>query len=121
MTKDTDREQSHDGHKELLQQKLEHQLKTIEDIIRDLLAGLDITALGPKERLSMIARFIDVYQRGISADNLLDANQVVKHDSMAIESVIRRIRGENDIEAFHVVDAEIRSSVGTEEELDYER
>src|SRR5438105_6531752 len=89
-------EQSHNSHKELLQQNVERQLKQIEGIIEDLMDGIDVGQLTLKERLNMTARFIDLYQRGVTVDNSLDGNGVASYESMAIESVIRRIRAKDE-------------------------
>ena len=97
-------EQSHNSHKELLQQNVERQLKQIEGIIEDLMDGIDVGQLTLKERLNMTARFIDLYQRGVTVDNSLDGNGVASYESMAIESVIRRIRAKDEKAEMRVID-----------------
>jgi hypothetical protein len=118
VKKDTDIEQSQNGHKELLRQNVEKQLKKIEGIIEDLMADIDVKTLPLKERLDMTARFIALYQRGIAVDNSLDANRVASYESMAIESVIRRVRAQEEREEFRIIDAETAPCLGIEDNLD---
>jgi hypothetical protein len=118
VKKGTDIEQSHNSHKELLRQNVEKQLKKIEGIIEDLMADIDVKTLSLKERLDMTVRFIALYQRGIAVDNSLDANRVANHESMAIESVIRRVRAQEEREEFRIIDAETAPYLGIEDHLD---
>jgi hypothetical protein len=106
VKKDIDIEQPHNSHKELLRQNIEKQLKKLEGIIEDLMADIDVKTLPLKERLDLIVRFIALYQRGIAVDNSLDANRVANYESMAIESVIRRVRAQEEREEFRIIDAE---------------
>jgi hypothetical protein len=118
VKKDRVIEQSHNGHKELLRQNIGKQLKKIEGIIEDLMADIDVKTLPLKERLDMTVRFVALYQRGIAVDNSLDANRVANYESMAIESVIRRVRAQEEREEFRIIDAESAPYLGIENNLD---
>ncbi len=105
--KDMNIEQSDDRRRARLQQKVEKQIITLEGIITELLAGVEMSELTSKDRLLTAARFITLYQSAISLDDTLDENTTENRQSRALSSILRNLRAEQDRENFRIIDVEI--------------
>ncbi len=118
MKKDRNIEQSHDRYKERLRQNIENQLEMLEDVIRDLMDGIDVKTLPLKERLMMTTRFVALYQHGISINDALGINQQESRQNLAFSAIIRNLRAEKERGDFRIVEAEITSYPGIEDDLE---
>ena len=100
-------EQSNDRRRALLQQRVEKQIITLEGIITELLAGVEMSELTSKDRLLTAARFITVYQSAISLDDALTENTTENRQSRAITSMLRNLKTDQVRDSFRIIDVEI--------------
>ena len=118
MKKDRNIEQSHDSYKERLRHNIENQLEMLDEVIRDLMDGIDVKALPLKERLMLTTRFVALYQHGIAITDALGINQQESRQNLAFSAIIRNLRADKEKGDFRIVDAEITSYPRIEDDVE---
>ena len=107
MDENTEREDSLNGRRERLLQKVEKQIRRIEDIIEELLDGVDMSELSSKERLLVAARFTNLHQRAVLLSASLERNTAESAENTALSVIVSDMRGVFEKEQLRIIDAKV--------------
>jgi len=107
MKKTIDPEEERNDSSRRLQQKIDHQVTKVEEIIDNVLGSVDMSKLTSRERLMIGAHFINIHQRLIGMRHVLDQSIVDNSGNLALIEMAARMRGDwEDEDEFRVADEE---------------
>jgi hypothetical protein len=76
--------------------QLNAHIEKIEGIVTDLLAGVELDALLPVERLALAARFLGLYQHAVGLRHSCEVALPDRRDNVFLASIARYMRGEDE-------------------------
>jgi hypothetical protein len=76
--------------------QIDAHIERIEGIVADLLAGVELDALLPVERLALAARFLGLYQHAVGLRHSCEVGLPDRRDNVFLASIARQMRGEDE-------------------------
>jgi hypothetical protein len=86
-------------------QKIDMQIERIENLIEQLLGGIDVSELSTSERLTHASRLMGLVQRDIALKQTIQLDQPENRENLLIAAFMRQMRGEtSSSEAMRIVE-----------------
>jgi hypothetical protein len=75
-------------------QKIDEQLKRIDDLIEKLLDGIAITEMSSYQRFMIVSRLLGLSQRGMALRQTCELDHPENRENLLIAALMRQMRGE---------------------------
>jgi hypothetical protein len=69
-------------------------IKNVEGIVADLLTRVKLSELSTSECMTMAARFLGLYQRGLALKHVCELGQPDRQENILMAAIMRQMRGE---------------------------